>query len=79
MLPISTVVRDDAVAASTLDPSMVPPITIIVLLFNNATPTYSLALVKESTFLHDFLIHHTARYQMWECYLYFDRLQSLEG
>ena len=29
MLPISTVVRDDAIPASTLDPPMVPPITII--------------------------------------------------
>ena len=52
MLPFSTLVEEDALAPNTVDPALVPPMTIIVLLFSKATPALLLALVSESTFLH---------------------------
>ena len=51
----ATALREDASAASTLPPPLVPPITIILLLFSKATPTLNLALVSKSTLFHEFL------------------------
>ena len=55
IVPISTLVKDDAIAASTPPPLVHPPITIMVLLFTNDTPIFVYALVIESTFLHELL------------------------
>ena len=55
IVPISTLVKDDARAASTPSPLVHPPMTIMVLLFTNDTPIFALALVIESTFIHESL------------------------
>ena len=55
IVPISTVLREFALAPAAFSPTLVPPMTIIVWLFSKATATKCLALVSESTFLHEFL------------------------
>ena len=55
IVPISTIVKQDDMAASILPPWVNPPMAIMVLLFINDTPILLLALVSESTFLHKFL------------------------
>ena len=56
ILPISTVVSEDALAVSTSDPSVQPPMTIILLSLSKATPTLCLGLVSEPAFHHEFLV-----------------------